>query len=54
MNHVLRARFAEVIELSFALETTTLGSADLTEAIAAFRERRPPATYTGTKRSHGR
>ena len=47
MNHVLKVRFAEVMELSFALETTTLGSADLTEAIAAFKERRPPS-YTGT------
>ncbi len=46
LNHLLKARFAEVIELSFALEITTLGSADLTEAIAAFRERRP-ANYTG-------
>jgi enoyl-CoA hydratase len=47
MNHVLKTRFAEIMELSFALETTTLGSDDLLEAIAAFKERRPP-TYTGT------
>ncbi|BBY83431.1 enoyl-CoA hydratase/isomerase family protein [Mycolicibacterium pulveris] len=42
LNRVTRFRFDEVIELSFAHETTTLGSDDLIEAIEAFREKRTP------------
>jgi enoyl-CoA hydratase len=42
LNRVCRLRFDEVVELSFAHETTTLGSDDLLEAIAAFKEKRRP------------
>jgi enoyl-CoA hydratase len=41
LNHVAQLRTAEILELSLALENETLSSADLLEAIAAFRERRP-------------
>ena len=37
----------EVLDLSFALEGMSMASADLLEAIAAFREKRRP-TYHGT------
>jgi len=37
-----RARFAEVMELSATLEADTFGTADVREAVAAFRERRTP------------
>jgi hypothetical protein len=53
MNRILEASFAEVKGINFALESTTFGSSDLTEAIGAFRKRRPD-TYTGTKRSEER
>jgi enoyl-CoA hydratase len=42
LNRVLQARAGEVLDLSFALEAQTMASDDLVEAIAAFRERRPP------------
>ena len=41
LNRVVQQRAGEVIDLSFAYEATTLRSADLLEAIAAFKERRP-------------
>jgi enoyl-CoA hydratase len=40
LNHVAALRAAEVLELSLALERETLSSADLLEAVSAFRERR--------------
>ena len=46
LNEVLRHRFAEVMPISLANELTSLGSDDLREAIAAFKERRTP-TYAG-------
>jgi len=46
LNEVLRHRFAEVMPISLAHELTSLGSDDLREAIAAFKERRTP-TYAG-------
>jgi enoyl-CoA hydratase len=46
LNEVLRHRFAEVMPISLANELTSLGSEDLREAIAAFKERRTP-TYAG-------
>lgn len=46
LNASLRQRFGEVMGIGLANELTTLGSDDLREAIAAFRERRPPA-YQG-------
>ena len=46
LNEVLRHRFAEVMAISLANELTSLGSDDLREAIAAFKERRTP-TFTG-------
>ncbi|MCU1501968.1 MAG: Enoyl-CoA hydratase [Ilumatobacteraceae bacterium] len=46
LNAVLRHRFAEVMAIGLAHEVSTLGSADLREAIAAFKERRPPV-YAG-------
>jgi enoyl-CoA hydratase len=41
LNHVMRARLGEVLDLSLAYQTSTLASDDLLEAIAAFKERRP-------------
>ena len=46
LNRVLQARAGEVLDLSFALEAASMASSDLLEAIAAFKERRPP-NYTG-------
>lgn len=40
LNRLAKARSAEVTEVAFAYEGFTLGSADLREAISAFRERR--------------
>ncbi len=45
LNDVLRHRFAEVMAIGLAHEETTLGSEDLREAIAAFRERRSPTFH---------
>jgi hypothetical protein len=42
----LAQRAGEVLDLSFALEGASMASSDLLEAIAAFKERRPPH-YTG-------
>ena len=42
LNHLMQVRAAEVVDLSFALESVTLGSDDLLEAIGAFTERRRP------------
>jgi enoyl-CoA hydratase len=42
LNAVLRHRFAEVMPVGLAQELVSLGSEDLVEAIAAFKERRPP------------
>ena len=42
LNAVLRLRFGEVMPVALAHEMTSLGSDDLREAIAAFKERRPP------------
>ena len=47
LNRSLQARAGEVLDLSFALEGMSMASADLLEAIAAFREKRRP-TYHGT------
>lgn len=41
LNRVTQQRAGEVLDLSLANEETTLASADLLEAIAAFQERRP-------------
>lgn len=41
LNKVSQQRAGEVVDLSFAHEATSLASADLLEAIDAFRERRP-------------
>lgn len=46
LNRVLQARMGEVFDLSAAHEVWTLGSEDLLEAIAAFKERRP-AQFAG-------
>ena len=40
LNRVLQQRAGEVLDLSFALESQSVASDDLLEAIAAFRERR--------------
>jgi enoyl-CoA hydratase len=42
LNQVMRHRAAEVLDLSLALEADSMASADLAEAIAAFKERREP------------
>jgi enoyl-CoA hydratase len=42
LNQVLQARAGEVLDLSFALESASMASDDLAEAIAAFKERREP------------
>jgi enoyl-CoA hydratase len=41
LNRVMQQRFGEVVDLSLALETLTLGTEDLGEALAARREGRP-------------
>jgi enoyl-CoA hydratase len=46
LNRIAQLRAAEVLELSLALEEQTLASADLLEAIAAVKHRRP-GSYTG-------
>lgn len=46
LNSILRKRFAEVMEMSAVLEVESLMSADVREAIASMRERRP-ASYEG-------
>ena len=46
LNRMLQQRAGEVLELSLALEGTSMASDDLVEAIAALREKRPP-TYSG-------
>jgi len=46
LNHVMRLRAHEVLELSFAYEAETMSSQDLLEGIDAFTEKRSPK-YTG-------
>jgi enoyl-CoA hydratase len=46
LNQVLRQRADEVLDFSLAQEAITLGSADLLEAIAAFKDKRVP-TFEG-------
>ena len=46
LNEVLRHRFSEVMAIGLANELTSIGSDDLREAVAAFKERRTP-TFTG-------
>ena len=46
LANVARARAGEVLDLAFAHEVTSVLSEDLVEAIAAFREKRPPV-YRG-------
>lgn len=46
LNHVMRLRAEEVLELSFAYEAETMCSQDLLEGIAAFAEKRSPK-YSG-------
>ncbi|EFC86754.1 enoyl-CoA hydratase/isomerase family protein [Parafrankia sp. EUN1f] len=46
LNHVMRLRAEEVLELSFAYEAETMSSQDLLEGIAAFIEKRSPK-YSG-------
>jgi enoyl-CoA hydratase len=41
LNHVVRARTEEVLELSLAYEAETVQSEDLLEAIDAFEAKRP-------------
>jgi enoyl-CoA hydratase len=47
LNTALRARFDEVGPIGFAHELTSMGSGDLVEAIAAFKEKRAPK-YSGS------
>jgi enoyl-CoA hydratase len=47
LNHLVRQRFAEVGEFAAAMEYDSLKSRDVTEAVAAIRERRAPR-YSGT------
>jgi enoyl-CoA hydratase len=47
LNRLMQQRAGEVLDLSFALEGVSMASDDLVEAIAAFREKRPPH-YRGT------
>ena len=42
LNHVMRLRAQEVLELSFAYEAETMSSQDLLEGIDAFMEKRTP------------
>jgi enoyl-CoA hydratase len=46
LNRLMQQRAGEVLDLSFALEGASMASDDLVEAIAAFREKRPP-NYQG-------
>lgn len=46
LNQVTRLRAGEVVETALAAEGATLASADLVEAIAAFKEKRP-GSFTG-------
>lgn len=46
LNEVLRHRFSEVMSIGLANELTSIGSDDLREAVAAFKERRAP-TFIG-------
>jgi len=46
LNQVTRQRAGEVVETALVAEGATLASADLVEAIAAFKERRP-GSFTG-------
>lgn len=46
LNHVMRLRANEVLELSFAYEAETMSSRDLLEGLDAFVEKRPP-NFTG-------
>lgn len=46
LNHVLQERAGEVAELAFAYQAASVASADLLEAITAFKEKRP-GTYAG-------
>jgi enoyl-CoA hydratase len=47
LNRSFQARAGEVLDLSFALESLSLTSDDLVEAITAFRTKRQP-NYRGT------
>lgn len=47
LNHLVRQRLAEVGELAAAMEYESLKTGDLTEAVAAIRERRAPR-YSGS------
>lgn len=42
LNHLLRREATQVFELSLAYEMETMASEDVLEAVAAFKERRPP------------
>jgi enoyl-CoA hydratase len=42
LNHVMRLRAHEVLELSFAYEAETMSSQDLLEGISAFMDKRTP------------
>ncbi|MEU1275468.1 enoyl-CoA hydratase-related protein [Streptomyces sp. NPDC005799] len=46
LNHVMRLRAQEVLELSFAYEAQTMSSQDLLEGISAFQYKRAPK-YSG-------
>jgi enoyl-CoA hydratase len=46
LNRLVQHRTSEVLDLSLAQEVVTLGSDDLMEAIAAFKEKRP-GRFTG-------
>jgi enoyl-CoA hydratase len=46
LNAVMRARLAEVLELSLEYENTSIQSDDVMEAVAAMREKRRPV-YRG-------
>lgn len=45
LNSVMRARLAEVLELSLQYESETIQSDDVAEAVAAAREKRPPVYH---------
>lgn len=42
LNHLMRREATQVFELSLAYEMETMASDDVLEAVAAFKERRPP------------